>query len=68
MSADDKLLTRAEAAKAAGMTKKWIDRRRSEGHLKSVRLGKYVRIPESEILRILSEGTEAQKSTGNEAA
>ncbi len=60
----DKLLTKAEAAEAMGMTEWWVDRRRSDGDLKSIKLGKYVRIPESEVLRLLSEGTQGGAGTG----
>lgn len=62
----ENLLKIPEFADRVKMTEQWVGRRVRRGDIQAIRLGKYVRIPESEVERLLSEGTPpvADKANG----
>lgn len=53
----EKMNSPAEFAGRVEMTEQWVRRRIRSGDIAAIRLGKYIRIPESEVARLLSEGT-----------
>lgn len=64
--ANEKAISIQEAARRLGVSEQTIRRQIKDGHIRSFRVGWQVRIPESEIRRIMEGGDEMDQDRRDE--